>query len=90
MLFYLQTLLGVLAPLLFLGWSDWQEPEVLPPPAPAGPSWAALRRRAAHAASAANWGVWRCATLPRSLPPLLAAWLLLSLTWTVTLVAFQL
>lgn len=95
-IFLLQLTVGVAAPLLFLARTEWKEPSLAPPPpspppqstnASGQPKWKGLRLRAARAAAAANWAVWRCCSLPGS-TSLLALWLGLSAAWTAALLRY--
>ena len=90
---FLQILVGVLAPLLFLAHTEWAKARPAPPewedaaatsPADAG-GWARLRRRVWRAATAANWAVWHCACLTKRLSPPVCLWIMLCLTWSLSI-----
>lgn len=89
LLFYLQVMVGILLPVFVVVRSTPQR--ALPPPPPPlaarTSSWEQRRHRAARAYAAANLAVWCAFSLPPGglLPRGILLWLVVALSWTVTL-----
>lgn len=90
----LQLLVGIALPLFFLARTEWREPPAIPPlevdsaQAASSSWWQRARRRIAWAAAWANWLVWRFSALPSRTATLPLCWLLVSLTWSLSLLVY--
>ena len=87
---FLQILVGVLVPMLFMAHTEWPTSHLPTQDAAATSAAVAgararLRRGVWRAAMAANWVVWRCARLPKHLSAPAYLWAVLSLTWSLSI-----